>query len=128
MQWLTTTLVILGKCNITASFTATYLYTAEIFPTSHRNIGIGVVSMSARLGTIAAPFVATDLGKLHPMMPMMMFGGLSLLAGLLTLTLPETRGLRLPQTLEEAESLGTAAYPSTEEERARLMDGSYSYE
>lgn len=44
------------------------------------------------------------------MMPMMMFGGLSLLAGLLTLTLPETRGLRLPQTLEEAESLGTQVY------------------
>ncbi|CAN7983875.1 unnamed protein product, partial [Ixodes pacificus] len=107
IQWLTTTLVIIGKCNITASFAVIYLYSAEVFPTSHRNTGIGIGSMSARLGTIAAPFVASDLGRLHPIMPMMVFGSLSLLAGVLTLTLPETRGQRLPQTIEEAESLGT---------------------
>ncbi|CAN7976725.1 unnamed protein product, partial [Ixodes persulcatus] len=107
IQWLTTTLVIIGKCNITASFAVIYLYSAEVFPTSHRNTGIGIGSMSARLGTIAAPFVASDLGRLHPIMPMIVFGGMSLLAGVLTLTLPETRGQRLPQTIEEAESLGT---------------------
>ncbi|EEC15303.1 organic cation/carnitine transporter, putative [Ixodes scapularis] len=107
IQWLTTTLVIIGKCNISASFAVIYLYSAEVFPTSHRNTGIGIGSMSARLGTIAAPFVASDLGRLHPIMPMIVFGSMSLLAGVLTLTLPETRGQRLPQTIEEAESLGT---------------------
>lgn len=128
MQWLTTTLVIIGKCSITASFAVIYLYSAEVFPTSHRNTGIGIGSMSARLGTIAAPFVASDLGRLHPTMPMVVFGSMSLLAGLLTLALPETKGQRLPHTIEEAESLGTPTYPSTEEERVGLISSSSSCE
>ncbi|CAN7989257.1 unnamed protein product, partial [Ixodes hexagonus] len=128
MQWLTTTLVVIGKLNITASFAVIYLYSAEVFPTSHRNTGIGIGSMSARVGTIAAPFVASDLGRLHPTMPMIVFGCMSLLAGVLTLALPETKGQKLPHTIEEAESLGTPAYPSTEEERTCLITGSSAYE
>ena len=37
--------------------------------------------------------------------PLIIFGALSLLAGLSTLILPETKGLTLPQTLKEAESI-----------------------
>ncbi|KAH9380876.1 hypothetical protein HPB48_012498 [Haemaphysalis longicornis] len=107
VPWLSTVLVTAGKCFITASFACIYLYSAEVFPTSHRNTGIGIGSMSARIGTIASPFIASDLSKVHPMAPMIVLGGLALLAGVFTLTLPETRGLRLPETMEEAENLGT---------------------
>lgn len=124
VPWLSTVLVTAGKCFITASFACIYLYSAEVFPTSHRNTGIGIGSMSARIGTIASPFIASDLSKVHPMAPMIVLGGLALLAGVFTLTLPETRGLRLPETMEEAENLGTPYYLSTEEERTSLIDPS----
>lgn len=122
LPWLSTTLVIVGKCFITASFAVIYLYSAEVFPTSHRNTAIGIGSMSSRLGTIAAPFIASDLGKVHPTIPMIVFGVLSLVAGIFTLALPETKGLKLPETMQEAENLGTPYYLSTEEERASLID------
>lgn len=80
--------------------------------------------MSARLGTVASPFIASDLGKLHPMMPMIVLGILSLVAGVFTLALPETSGMRLPETIQEAENLGTPYYLSTEEERTSLIDHS----
>ncbi|KAL3210151.1 hypothetical protein MRX96_037377, partial [Rhipicephalus microplus] len=121
---LSTTLVTIGKCFITASFAIIYLYSAEVFPTSHRNTAIGIGSMSARIGTIASPFIAYDLGKVHPIMPMIVFGVLSLVTGIFTLALPETKGLRLPETMQEAENLGTPYYLSTEEERESLLDHS----
>ncbi|XP_075552309.1 organic cation transporter protein-like [Dermacentor variabilis] len=124
VPWLSTTLVTVGKCCITASFAVIYLYSAEVFPTSHRNTAIGIGSMSARFGTVASPFIASDLGKLHPMMPMIVLGALSLVAGIFTLALPETSGMRLPETIQEAENLGTPYYFSTEEERTSLIDHS----
>lgn len=39
--------------------------------------------------------------------PSVMFGAMGLLAGLLVLTQPETLGTKLPDTLAEAEALGT---------------------
>lgn len=120
---LVTILATLGKSNIAASFALIYMYSAELYPTSLRNTGIGMGSMSARIGSIAAPFVASDLGKLHPTLPMAVFGSASLLAGLLTLALPETRGKGLPQTLEDAEKLGTFGSGDSEE-RTHLVDDS----
>ena len=39
-------------------------------------------------------------------MPNLLFGSLSLIAGLLSLLLPETKGTQLPDTIEEAELIG----------------------
>ena len=38
-------------------------------------------------------------------LPFLIFGGFTVLAGVLTLNLPETLGTKLPDTLEEAEDL-----------------------
>lgn len=40
-------------------------------------------------------------------MPSALFGGLAILSGLLVLTQPETLGTKLPDTLAEAEELGS---------------------
>lgn len=45
--WLIT-LSMIGKLSITASYSTIYIFTAEIFPTPIRNVGIGCASMSAR--------------------------------------------------------------------------------
>ena len=46
---------------IACSFTTIYLYSAEVFPTNVRSVGIGCCSMFARLGSMVTPFVAQVL-------------------------------------------------------------------
>ncbi len=42
----------LGKLCITASYGVVYIFTAELFPTEVRNAGMGMASLSARIGGI----------------------------------------------------------------------------
>lgn len=51
-----------GKFGFTMSFTVVYIYTAELYPTVLRNLGIGMCSSAARIGSITAPYVIF-LGK-----------------------------------------------------------------
>ena len=90
-------LVSIGKFGASASFAIVYLYTAELYPTSIRNTAVGTASMIARIGGIAAPFLAGIKGVL----PLIIMGGSSLLGGLLAILLPETLGSTLPETLDE---------------------------
>lgn len=54
----TIVLGVLGKGCITASFALVYFYTAEIYPTVMRSVGVGTCSTMARIGAMIAPFVA----------------------------------------------------------------------
>jgi len=95
----------LGKFAITGSFAMVYVYAAEIFPTVVRNVGLGSASMCARVGSIIAPFVGRELGlATSPVVPLIIFGATSLLAGILVLILPETRNCPLPDTIEQGET------------------------
>ncbi|KAI8499574.1 hypothetical protein Bbelb_226250 [Branchiostoma belcheri] len=105
LGWMTTTLAMTGKFCITASFAVIYIFSAEIFPTVVRQIGMGMSSMTARVGGMVAPFVNL-LGSYWAPMPYVIFGGMSIAAGLLTLLLPETIGRKLPATIEEGENIG----------------------
>lgn len=94
------TLAMLGKFGITASYAIIYLMAAEVFPTVVRNIGMGISSMSARIGGMLAPQIL-DLGAVWGPLPLLLFGVLSAVAGSLALLLPETNGRPLPQTIED---------------------------
>ena len=50
-------LAMVGKYCNTVAFETMYLYSAELFPTGVRNIGIGTVSSVGRLGGILAPYI-----------------------------------------------------------------------
>ena len=52
-----TTLALIGKFGASASFSIVYLYTAELYPTQVRSTAIGMCSMMARIGGVAAPQV-----------------------------------------------------------------------
>jgi OCT family organic cation transporter-like MFS transporter 4/5 len=56
-DWPIIALAMTGKFGISASFAIIYVYSAEIFPTVVRNIGVGASSMFARAGSVVAPFV-----------------------------------------------------------------------
>ncbi|ESO88919.1 hypothetical protein LOTGIDRAFT_153985 [Lottia gigantea] len=100
METLSIVLAMIGKFCITASYAIIYLLAAEVFPTVVRNIGMGVSSMSARIGGILVPTML-ELKSVWVPLPLVVFGGLSIGAGLLALFLPETTGRPLPQTIED---------------------------
>ncbi|KAM9573392.1 solute carrier family 22 member 13-like isoform 1-T1 [Guaruba guarouba] len=90
----TTVLATIGKFTATASFSTSYIYSAELFPTVVRQTGVGLCSMSARLAGIIAPLMLL-LERYHPSIPMAIFGSATVVAGLLCFLLPETRGTDL---------------------------------
>ncbi|XP_038078074.1 solute carrier family 22 member 13-like [Patiria miniata] len=94
-----------GKFCISATYGIIYLYTTELFPTPVRSIGLGMSSLAARIGGILSPIILL-LGDYLESLPLIVFGSSAVLAGLLVLLLPETKGRKLPQTLEEGEEIG----------------------
>lgn len=85
------------------SFATVYLYAGELFPTVVRNSGVGLSSTVARIGSMVAPFVAT-LSQSTPWLPPLAFGIIPLIGAGLCIILPDTRGKKLPDTLEEGEA------------------------
>ena len=75
----------------------------ELVPLRDRNIGVGVSSMSARIGGILAPLILETASVMN-VLPMLIFGGLSVTAATLAFLLPETAGRPLPQLLEDVDT------------------------
>ena len=100
MPMLTATLAAIGKLGIASSFSVIYIHSNELFPTSIRNSGMGLVSVSARIGGILAPYIVClkdVVSNLH----FILFGSLALTSGLCTLLLPDTKDLPLPGTIQD---------------------------
>ncbi|XP_066552838.1 solute carrier family 22 member 7 [Amia ocellicauda] len=101
--WLFRTIVaILGKGLSEASFTVVFLYTAELYPTVVRQNGIGYNSFMARLGVSFAPLIML-LEDVWRMLPQLIFCLVAIGAGLVAWLLPETKNVRLPETIEDVE-------------------------
>ncbi|XP_046616201.1 uncharacterized protein LOC124303246 [Neodiprion virginianus] len=105
MGWLVITLSMIGKLIISISYTTISVFTAEQFPTVLRNTGVGTCSAMARLGGVVAPMI-NELSEISVAIPLVTFGSCSLLAGLITLLLPETLETELPETIQEMEDFG----------------------
>lgn len=110
MIWTTVVLANVGKFGVSAAFAIIYVWSAELFPTMVRNSGMGSSSMMARVGGMLSPYIA-DLGNLvdgdfGTALPLLIFGGLSVLAGVTSLLLPETRGKILPESIHDAQVFG----------------------
>ena len=66
-----------------------------------RNSAIGMCSTLARIGGILAPSVA-QVGYYQPEIPYFIFGFSTLIGGACAFLLPETKGKKLPDTVEDA--------------------------
>ncbi|CAG2117590.1 unnamed protein product, partial [Medioppia subpectinata] len=103
LVWPRVTFAMFGKFCVTCSFGIIYVYSAEIYPTVVRNVGVGSSSMVGRVGSILAPFVK-ELGiYTHVTIPLAIFGILSITDGLLILCLPETHGKEMADTIDDVE-------------------------
>ncbi|KAH8332812.1 hypothetical protein KR074_011293 [Drosophila pseudoananassae] len=132
MNWLIIACAMIGKLTITSSYGTIYIFSAEQFPTVVRNVGLGASSMIARVGGILAPYLKL-LGEIWRPLPLIICGALSLIAGLLSLLLPETLNKPMPETIEDGENFGkkTSKTPQSTEEGVNqelrgMLDGKSS--
>ncbi|XP_078324705.1 organic cation transporter protein-like isoform X3 [Crassostrea virginica] len=107
-MYTTVILAMLGKIGAAAAYAVIYVWSAELYPTVVRNVGMGASSSCARIGGIVSPYIF-DLstivdGRFEQALPFVVFGVSSVLAGLLSLILPETLGANLPETIEDGKN------------------------
>lgn len=76
-----------------------------MLPTLIRSGGVGTFSTFSRFGALLAPFVPL-LKRISTVLPLLVFGAFAFVSGLLSILLPETLGIKLPDTIEEAENIG----------------------
>uniref|UniRef100_H2S639 Solute carrier family 22 member 5 n=1 Tax=Takifugu rubripes TaxID=31033 RepID=H2S639_TAKRU len=89
-----------GKFGFTMAFSIVYIYTAEIYPTVLRNVGMGMCSSAARIGSIIAPYVIY-LGTYNKVVPYILMGSLTIASCVVNFFLPETLNKDLPETVEQ---------------------------
>ncbi|KAM6906976.1 organic cation/carnitine transporter 2-like isoform 1-T2 [Xenentodon cancila] len=96
--YLAITIEMMGKFAVTLAYSIVYAYSAELYPTVLRNTAVGACSMAARVGSIISPFFIY-LRSYSVSLPYILMGSLTALTGLLSLLLPESHGMPLPDTI-----------------------------
>ncbi|XP_059146451.1 organic cation transporter protein-like [Physella acuta] len=108
--WLTILLATVGKFGASGAYANIWLYSAELFPTVLRSCCMSSGSFFARIGGMIAPYVANFSSSLDRetagIIPLIVFGVVSIIAGAFSYSLPETRDTVLPETIAEALALG----------------------
>ncbi|XP_020370259.1 solute carrier family 22 member 2-like isoform X1 [Rhincodon typus] len=105
ISWLATAIAFVGKLGITMCIEMVIFVNTELYPTFIRNLGVSVCSSLCDIGGIAAPFIVYRLSGIWKGLPLLVLGMIGLIVGGLVLLLPETKGLTLPDTIEDVENL-----------------------
>lgn len=113
---LANTLPQIGKFALSAAYGGIYIYSAEIFPTSIKNFGIGMCSAVARIAGVAAQLIekiptlcgvpSEDDWISCDKIPYFVYCVLTIIGCFLMFGLPETNGHESPNTIEEGEAFG----------------------
>lgn len=111
LHWLQIIVACVGRMGTTIVLQMICLVNAELYPTFIRSLGVMVCSAFCDLGGIFTPFMVYRLMEVWQALPLILFGMLGLTAGGMTLLLPETKGVALPETIEDAENLRRKAKP-----------------
>ncbi|XP_014890856.1 solute carrier family 22 member 2 [Poecilia latipinna] len=115
MFWFKTVVACVGRLGITMTFEMVVFVNTELYPTFVRNFGVSVCSTLCDVGGIVAPFLLYRLAVVWLELPLIIFGCLAFVAGGLVLLLPETRGVPLPDTIDDIE------FPERVKEKTKLQ-------
>ena len=74
----------------------------ELMPTTVRAAGVGSSSLVSKIGGTLSTTVAA-LADIHPAIPTIIFAAMAITSGGLTVVLPETKGRKMPELLEDVE-------------------------
>ncbi|XP_049329213.1 putative transporter SVOPL [Astyanax mexicanus] len=93
-----TVLLFLLRSLVSMNFNVVYIYTAEVYPTSVRSLGMGFCTSFSRIGGMIAPFIAQVLMSKSVLLALSPFSLACCLCAVGTALLPiETRGRALLQ-------------------------------
>ncbi|XP_055987644.1 solute carrier family 22 member 6 [Sorex fumeus] len=115
-----TSLAVLGKGCLAASFNCIFLYTGELYPTMIRQTGLGMGSTMARVGSIVSPLVSMT-AELYPPLPLFIYGAIPVAASAVTALLPETLGQPLPDTVQDLESRRGKSRRKDQEQQKQMV-------
>ncbi|XP_068716130.1 organic cation transporter protein-like isoform X2 [Montipora capricornis] len=104
-----------GKFSVMNSFDAIFVFSAELFPTVIRNLGLGTSSAAGRLGAITSPFVIW-LSTYMNQLPYIIMAVDAFVAGVLCMLLPETNNEPTAETLESTPSAALLSLKKEEDE------------
>lgn len=99
-------LVSLGKLALISIFALNYLAAVELFPTILRCTGLGIACISGQIGSFLAPIISVELINVGINTTFALFAVLSFISCIVTLCLPETKNLNLPNSVREGDELG----------------------
>ncbi len=105
-----TVMGMVARLFITYAMNCSGQLTLEVVPTQLRGQGTALANVCAQMSNFFAPYVVYS-NALDPRMPLILMGAFGLLAAVLALFLPETAGVKLPDTIEEAEYLFSKPAP-----------------
>ncbi|CAL4063246.1 unnamed protein product, partial [Meganyctiphanes norvegica] len=88
--WIRVLFSLVGKMAITAAFHLIWFFTVELFPTRYRSQAVAQSSVCGRLGSVFSPYVNDILGLVSTWAPSALFASVSVVAAILSTTLPET--------------------------------------
>ncbi|EEZ98159.1 organic cation transporter protein isoform X1 [Tribolium castaneum] len=103
LQWVITTLAMMSRFSISSSNAIIPVFTAELYPTIIRNIGVGASNVSAGIALMLVPYL-WEMANVHPSVPMSILAACGIIGGACVLFLPETGSKPLKDTLEEEAS------------------------
>ncbi|XP_051463930.1 putative transporter SVOPL [Apus apus] len=83
---------------VSANFNTIYIYTAEVYPTPMRALGMGTSGSLCRVGAMVAPFIAQVLMSVSFIGALCLFASVCVVCAISAVTLPiETKGRALQQ-------------------------------
>lgn len=83
---------------VAANFNTVYIYTAEVYPTTMRALGMGTSGSLCRIGAMVAPFISQVLMSASILGALCLFSSVCVVCAISAFTLPiETKGRALQQ-------------------------------